>query len=416
LARWAIIRRHSLKAETREDQLVRIATILLAGAAAIGLLAGAEAWAQSDKPIVIGAAVARSGWMTMYDDGPFKALQLAIDDINAKGGVLGRKLELAVADTKTDPAGSARAAAELLEKGASFVVTSCDFDFGGAAALVANSKGVPAMGTCAADPKFGVQGIGKYAFTMATGTPGLAALSAEWAFKKAGWKKAYILKDMVVEYTKSVCDYFKERWLELAGREGLVGEDTFHSPDMSFPAQISRLRAQNPRPDFIFACTGGPGGPAVIRQIRAAGIGEAILATDSMDGDTWLQAVPGLSNFHYGAYGSLFGDDPNPKVRDFMKRFEAKFGGKPVSSQALTGYSAIEAFALAADRAKSLDGAKLVAALETFKNEPLLVGATTFTPNLHINLSRGQLIMKIDQGKHRALEWYAPEKVPAPKL
>jgi branched-chain amino acid transport system substrate-binding protein len=396
--------------------MARFAMLLLAGAAMAAVSAPFEVRAQGDKPVIIGAAVARSGWMTQYDDGPFKGVQLAIEDINAKGGVLGRKLELAVADTRTDPAGSARAATEVLEKGASLVITSCDFDFGGAAALVANSKNVPAFGTCAADPKFGVQGIGKYAFTMATGTPGLAALSAEWAYNKAGWKKAYILKDMVVEYTKSVCDYFKVRWLELAGKDGLVGEDTFHSPDMSFPAQISRLRAQNPRPDFIFACTGGPGGPAVIRQIRAAGITERILATDSMDGDNWLQAVPNLTEFYYGAYGSLFGDDPNPKARDFMKRFEAKFGAKPVSSQAMTGYAAIEAFALAAERAKSFEGAKLVAALEGFKMEPLLVGPTTFTPDLHINLNRGQLIMKIENGKHRAVEWYAPEKVPAPRF
>jgi branched-chain amino acid transport system substrate-binding protein len=396
--------------------MARASMLLLAGVAAVTLSAAQDARAQSDKPIIIGAAVARSGWMTQYDDGPWKGVQLAIEDVNAKGGVLGRKLELVTADTKTDPAGSARAAAEVLEKGASLVITSCDFDFGGAAALVANSKNIPALGTCAADPKFGVQGIGKHAFSMATATPGLGALSAEWAYKKAGWKKAYILKDMVVEYTKSVCDYFKERWVELAGKEGLVGEDTFMSPDMSFPAQISRLRAQNPRPDFIFVCTGGPGGPAVIRQIRAAGINENLLATDSMDGDNWLQAVPNLTNFYYGAYGSLFGDDPNPKVRDFMKRFEAKFGAKPISSQAMTGYAAIEAFALAADRAKSIEGPKLVAALEAFKSETLLIGATTFTPTLHINLSRGQLIMKIEQGKHKAVEWYAPEKVPAPKF
>jgi branched-chain amino acid transport system substrate-binding protein len=390
--------------------------VLQAGVSVLALALGSEAWAQADRPIVVGAAVARSGWMVQYDDGPFKGAQLAIDDINAKGGVLGRKLQMIVADTKTDPAGSSRAAAEVIEKGANLVIASCDFDFGGPAALIANGKGIPAFGTCAADPKFGVQGIGKFAFTMATGTPGLGALSAEWAHKKAGWKKAYILKDLIVEYTKSVCDHFKERWLEVAGRDGLVGEDTFNSKDMSYPAQISRLRAQNPRPDFIFVCTGGPGGPPMIKQIRDAGIAEKILSSDSMDGDNWLQGVPNLSEFYYGAYGSLFGDDPNPKVRDFMQRFTARFGAKPISSQAMTGYSVIEAFALAAERAKSIEGAKIVAALEAFKSEVLLVGPTTYTPQLHINLNRGQLIMRIEQGKHRAVEWYAPEKVPAPRL
>ena len=70
-----------------------------------------------------------------------------------------------------------------------------------------------------------VQRIGKFAFTLATATPGLGALSAEWAYKKAGWMKAYILKDMVVEYTKSVCDYFKERYGPTRAVYAFLGDD-----------------------------------------------------------------------------------------------------------------------------------------------------------------------------------------------
>jgi len=389
-----------------------IGTAALFGAAMVAPFLSGPAAAQSKKPIIVGAAVAVSGWMKHYDDGPLKGVKLAIADVNKAGGVLGRPLKLITADTKTKPEGSARAAQEVLEKGAKLVITSCDFDFGAPAALAANAKKIPAFATCAADAKFGVQGIGRYAFSMATATPGLAALSAEWAHKR-GWKSAYVMTDTIVEYTKSVCAHFKTRWKQLGGK--LAGEDRFLGTDGQFPAQVSRLKRLSKKPDFIFLCTGGPGA-AIVRQIRAAGVKERIMATDSMDGDAWMKSVPNLNAFYFGAYGSIFGDDPNPKARAFFSTFKKTFGAKPVSSQAITGYSVIEAFALAAKRAGTTDGAKLVAAYEKFRNEKLLVGPTTFTKDLHINLARGQLIMNVEGGKHRAIEWYTPKQVPKPKL
>lgn len=389
-----------------------VGTAALCGAALAAPFMGGWAAAQEKKPIIVGAAVALSGWMKHYDDGPLKGVMLAIEDVNKAGGVLGRPLKLITADTKTKPEGSARAALEVMERGAKLVITSCDFDFGAPAALSANAKKVPAFATCAADPKFGVQGIGRYAFSMATATPGLAALSAEWAYKE-GWRYAYVLTDTIVEYTKSVCAHFKTRWKQLGGK--FAGEDRFLGTDGQFPAQVSRLKRLSKQADFIFLCSGGPGA-AIVRQIRAAGVATKIMATDSMDGDAWMKSVPTLSGFYFGAYGSLFGDDPNAQARAFFETFKKKFGAKPVSSQAITGYSVIEAFALAVKRAGTTDGPKLVAEYEKFRDEKLLVGPTAFSKDLHINLKRGQLIMRVEGGKHRAVEWYTPKLVPKPKL
>jgi len=53
-------------------------------------------------PLIVGAAIAQSGPLAPYDDGPYKAMQMAIDDLNAHGGVLGRPLKLLSVDTKSD--------------------------------------------------------------------------------------------------------------------------------------------------------------------------------------------------------------------------------------------------------------------------------------------------------------------------
>ena len=89
--------------------------------------------------------------------------------------------------------------------------------------------------------------------------------------------------------------------------------------------------------------------------------------------------MPDLSNFYVVNYGSKYGDDPDANVNDFFKRFEAKYGKKADVSYGLRGYSAVQAWAEAANKAGSLEGAKVAAVLDTFDKTPLVIGPTTYT-------------------------------------
>ena len=172
--------------------------IALAAAVAAGGVFGQAA--ADDDTVVVGAAVALSGFIAPYDD-PHKGAILAIEDINAKGGVLGKQIEFVTADTKSDPAQGANAAIEVMEQGAEIVLVTCDF--GSPAAITAQSRGKIAFSLCAGVPKFGVQGIGDLAFSMGIGTPAEGAIMAEWAHAP-GWTKPFIFKDTQVEYTKKL--------------------------------------------------------------------------------------------------------------------------------------------------------------------------------------------------------------------
>jgi branched-chain amino acid transport system substrate-binding protein len=391
-----------------------LGTLPLAAFAASSLSAG-TAFAQDDT-VTVGFPVALSGFVAPYDDGPRKAALLAIDDINAKGGLLGKKIVTVESDTKSDPAQGATAATEVLSQGAKMIMVTCDFDFGAPAALVAESQNVIAFSSCAADPKFGVQGIGKNAYTMSTTTVSQGATLADWAFKESGFKTVYLLKDTMVEYTKSLCDSFETRWTELAGADSIVGRDTFHGMnDTSIAGQISALKANATQPDFVMFC-GAINGASAVRQIRAAGINLPLVASESMDGAYWLEAVPNLSDFYVAVYGSVFGNDPEATVNDFVARFTAKHGATPVTGHALTGYSVIEAWARAVERAGTFDTDAVRAELDKFSAEPLLIGKTSYTPELHINIDRPMLIMKIVNGKHEAVGRYVTEKLPEVKF
>jgi branched-chain amino acid transport system substrate-binding protein len=387
-------------------------TTRITTAAAAAALAAAPTALMAQDTVTVGFAIALSGFIQPYDDGPHKAAQLAIADINARGGILGRQIVAVAADTASDPGQGATAGIDVLAQGAQMIMVTCDFDFGAPAALVADAENKIAFSSCAADAKFGVQGIGRNAYTMATATHAQGAILAEFAYNELGARSAYILNDLQVEYNKSLCASFQTRWEELAGADSVTGYDTYNAgTDTVIAAQVSRMAEQQDRSDVIMFC-GAINGGSYIRQIRAAGIDNPMITGESMDGDYWLEAVPGLSNFWNLTYGSIFGDDPDPAVNDFVARFTAMHGARPVTGHALTGYSVIEAWAKAVERAGTFDTDAVRAELDRFTDEPFLIGATTYTPEMHINLNRPMTIIRIQDGKPAAIGSFKAEKHP----
>jgi branched-chain amino acid transport system substrate-binding protein len=382
-------------------------TLSLVGVLSVLAVTAAQA---DDKP-VFGLVMSFSGWFQPIDADTIAGAKLAVEDINAAGGVLGQPIEVVEFDNKSEPALGADGAIEVIEKGAKAILFPSDFDFGAPGAFVAQQNNVIAF-SAASDPKFGVKGIGPLAYSVSNAGQAQGGLMAEWAFNDKGWKSAYVLLDNTISYTKSLCGSFAERWKEVAGDDGLVGEDTFLNNDPSIAAQITRITSLPEQPDVVFLCSYAPGGPSAIRQMRAAGIESAILTGESMDGDYWIGSVPDLSNFYVVNYGSKYGDDPDAEVNAFFERFEKKYGKPADVSYGLRGYSAVQAWAKAANEAGSLDGDKVAAVLDTFKDEALVIGPTTFTPDLHIATTRPMAIIGVTDGKFSAEGRHSVEKFP----
>lgn len=369
-------------------------------------------WAKAnDSEILIGAATSFSGWMAAFDTSPTRSAEIAINDINAAGGVLGKKLRLVHIDTKTDAAQTARAAQDLVKQGVKIMLTACDFDSGAPAALVAQQAGVLAISSCGADIKYGNLTIGNDVFTMATDSEGTGRILADWATHKMGWKTAYALLDTFIEYDKSECRGFVARFKELNGDKSVVLEDTFKNADVSVATQISRYQALPQKPQVMIICSVPPGLASAIRQIRSAGIDIPIVSGCGGDGSAWHAGVPGLTNYYYLNYSADAGvEEPRPDARKFDEKYQKQFGDRPGSGQGITGYSVIQGWARAAQRAGSLDTAKVREQLEKFKDEPLLGGLTTFTPKLHTNLNRPMLMIKIENTKPTPLGYYDTRK------
>ncbi len=96
----------------------------------------------------------------------------------------------------------------------------------------------------------------------------------------------------------------------------------------------------------------------------------------------------------------------------FFKRFEAKFNRKADVSYGLRGYSIVQGWALAANKAGSLEGSKVAAVLDTFDKQPLVIGPTTYTKTLHIQTTRPMAILNATKGKFSCVGRFSVEKIP----
>jgi len=377
--------------------------------------AGSTATGGGDTdPIVIGASVAKTGGQTFFGGPAMIAAQAAIVDINAAGGVNGRQLELVWEDSQTDFAKSAEAAEKVIDQGADVMLVDCDFDFGLPAAQVAQDNGILAMNLCAGAPAAGDPALLPLGFSMGTATNVEASVIAAYGYQELGFRKAYLLRDNSIEYSKGVCNYFEDAWTALGGE--IVGVDEFNNPDTSVQGQVSNMLAADGEYDVIMLCSYAPGLVTAVRQIRAAGIETPLLGSLVWDGDYWLGegGAGDLSNAYFPAFGSIWGDDPRAKVNELTAAAADEMGDTPFTSFLIPGYSAVEAIARAIEITGSTDGAALVSAMETFDAEEFLVGPVTYTSEVHTRM-RGQVdfaILKIDAGVPSFVTMYqAPEEI-----
>jgi branched-chain amino acid transport system substrate-binding protein len=298
------------------------------------------------------------------------------------------------------------AALEIVDKSDAFIVT-VDYDFGGPAARVAQEKGIFAF-SGAGSPKYGKEGIGDRAFSVASGITE-SSVMAEFAYDQ-GWRKPYVIQDTTIEHTTLACDFFEQRWKELAGDDSVVGKDTFKNDDPSIAGQVTRAR--NSDADFITLCSFNPGAASAVKQIRGAGVELPIIGPVSFDGDYWLKGIPKLSNFYHTSNGSIYGDDANADVNEFFAKYQEKTGERAPSSFPLFGYSAVQAYASAVEKAGTTDAAKVQAALESFTDEPLLLGPTTYTADCHAAIGRPQPVVEIQDGQPKLAAVVTPKSVP----
>lgn len=370
---------------------------------------GGEA-STSEDPIVIGAAIGKTGLLKAYDVPGLTAAQIAVDEVNEEGGILGRPVKIISSDTGSDPQRGPAAAQEVIDQGATWTFASADFDLGSPAAITADSQGILALSLYSNEPQWGPEAIGPLAFTFNTSTAAMGAANAEFALEE-GWKTAFVLTDTLFTFARQECSAFKQAFEKGGGK--VVGEATFQQEDPSVATQITQMKGASPAPQAIVLCSLPPGAATALKQMRGAGLDQPVLGSDAMDGDYWLKSVPNLSDVYIPVPASKYLDDPDPAVNKFFETVEEVTGEPALTGQVVGAYSAIQGVQKAAEEAGTTDSEAVAEKLNEFTAVKLLSGPTTFTVDQHVPAEgRSVRIIQIQDGVPSYLTSVTPKYIP----
>ena len=377
------------------------------------ILAGCGAGKGSDKgTIIIGGALCLTGIQAPLDEPAVRGANLAVDEVNKKGGVLGRKIAFLNLDGKSDPVTVGNVAVELIKKGAKAIITPSDFDFGGPASREAQKAGLVGISPAASSPLFGSKTLGDKQFTMSMWNTTMGAATAEYAYKQKGWKVGYVVTDTFIDYTKSLSRYFITHFKKLGGT--ILMEDMYVQGAQDFSAQLARLKAAK-KPDFIFISSYMPDLGTIIRSIREAGITAPIIGGDSYDDPGLFQALGAKygSDIYFDTH-SFLASGVTPEMENFLGLYKAKYKAEPDAVWVATGWDAVMILVEAMKKAGSTDGAAMAKAMET-TTYSLLTGKLTWSdaasghePGIEAPL------VQLDKAVPKFIGWVMPQGIPAP--
>jgi len=356
---------------------------------------GAQA---EEGPIVIGAAIDQTKLMQFFDGPALAAAQLRAEEINANGGVDGRKIEFRVQDTRLDPERTRASALELIEGGADILWVTCDVDWATPSAQVGIAEGkltvAPCIGTDQMGPKrFGDEG--KLAFSFGNVAQDEGAALAQLAIDQ-GFKTVNVVTDKSIAYTQNVCAAFTNRFEELGGQ--VAAQESFTEGDGTIGRVVNGVDASEADANAICATT-QQDLPAFVSGVRGLGNDKPIIGPWSIDGAFWLPKSDRVAdNIMLVTYASVYGDDPNQEVRSLIEQMTAE-DTPPATGGFVAGAAAVDGIVAAIEEAGSTEGEELAAALESMQDLETISGAISFSPEFHTVFGREYRIIEIQDGK-----------------
>ncbi len=342
--------------------------------------------------IVVGHVASMTGDTATFGRSADQGMRMAIEEINAAGGALGKPIELITEDDRSVTEEARTAAQKLLQRDQVVallgeVASSRSL----AAAPEAQRARVPMISPGSTNPK--VTEVGDYIFRACFIDPFQGAVMARFAIDDLHAKRLAILFDFKQDYSVGLADFFRETARKLGAE--IVADERYTSGDIEFRAQLTTIRAA--KPDAIFVPGYYTELGLIAKQARELGIDVPLLGGDGWDSEKTIeiggQAVEGYYfSTHYAA------DSDSPRVQAFVTEFRTKYGATPDAMAAL-GYDTARILADALGRAGSTDGPGLRDAIAATKGFEGVTGKISMDEQR--NARKDAVVLEIKGGKFR---------------
>jgi branched-chain amino acid transport system substrate-binding protein len=344
----------------------------------IGLLS-LSVVAAKEEPIVIGFITALTGPTSLWGTQERNGAVLAAEEINAKGGVLGRPVKLIVYDHKGKPEEGVSAYRRLVDQDKAVAIGGTHFsNISLAIVPVAESKKVPIIGQ-AIEPRITVPAPGKvnaYTFLAQPSSAMQGEIMARFAWEDLGARTAACLVDKSNSYSTSQGEAFRD-YIKARGGQ-VVSYIEYAGGTVDFRAFLTQMKVKSP--EVIFLPQYAQGGGLQVRQARELGITATILGSNSLSDQNYVDACGGMENAA-GTYFLFNVNFSDPKFERFHKAYEARYREPVVTYHAVFGYDDIYMIARAISSVGKPDPIAIRDALENLKDVPILAGDGSFTMN-----------------------------------
>ena len=358
---------------------VLISSVLVASVLS-GCSATSMGKSSNSNNIKVGLNYELSGNVATYGQSISSGIELAFEELNKNGGVLGKQLESVKVDNKSDNTEAANVATRLATRDK--VVALLGPATSGntkAASPAAMQNKIPLISASATADDVTIDSNGKvreYIFKTCFSDSFQGVMMSNFAYNDLGLKNAAVLVDTTSDYSKGLAKSFKETYVKLGGSVAM--EEAYQAKDTDFKAVLTKIKGLNP--DVLFIPGYYEEAGLIIRQARDLGLNIPVLGGDGYESPklTEIAGKTALNKVYYTSHYSS--KDTSAEVVKFREDFNKKYGKDPDAFGAL-GYDMAYYFADALKRAGEVDSSKLKDTLADTKDFKGVTGSFTIDEN-----------------------------------
>jgi branched-chain amino acid transport system substrate-binding protein len=351
--------------------------------------------------IKIGEFASLTGKEATFGQSSHEGTLLAVEEVNAAGGVLGKQLELVYEDNRSTPGESATIAKKLITRDK--VVAILGEVASGRSlevAPIAQASKIPMISPSSTNPK--VTETGDFIFRVCFTDPFQGKLLAEFAQRTLKVKKLAILSDVAAPYSVGLAQYVREPFVAEGGE--IVGEEKYTGGDKDFKAQLTKIKGMNPEAILVPGYYNDVG--LIVAQARQLGITVPLFGGDGWEAPELIQiaGADALVGTYYSTHFSP--ESTDPLSQKFVAAYKAKYSGKVPDAMAALGYDSVLVLVDAIKRAGSTDGQAVRDALAATKDFPGATGNTTLDEKR--DAAKPAVVITVKDGKFQYLETIKP--------
>ncbi len=356
----------------------KVLTALVLGTVLAGLAAGCGGGEKKADTIKVGANLEMTGGSASYGISSKNAIELAFKEINEKGGINGKQLELVVADNKSEAAEATNAMQKLVSQDNVVAVIGPNLSSSViAASAINNSAKVLDIAPMATNPYVTVdQASGKtkdFNYRTCFIDPFQGTVMAKFATAELGVGNAAVLIDNSSDYAKGLAQFFKENFVKEGG--AVTAEESYLQKDTDFKATLTKIKATNP--DFLYVPGYYQEVGLIVKQARELGMNMPIAGGDGWD-SAKMPEIAGASALNNTYFSSLYSPEDSSDInKNFVAAYEKAYGQKPDVFAALSYDSAL-LVAEAIKNAGSTEPAKISEAMAKINGFSGVSGSVTF--------------------------------------